>query len=60
MHWQEACLKSPNNKACRQTDDGRTIFRTWDGHAIIATRAGGEFREAFPAEIEGLLDWWPA
>jgi len=60
MHWIEACSKSSCKKAIRRDKkDGseRIMIRSFEDASISINN--GKFREAFPEEVEGYLDWKP-
>jgi len=58
MNWQEACRKSPFNRAYRDTEQGR-YFRDQDGFATFHGKAVSYVRMAEGGEIEGFNDWEP-
>ena len=57
MHWQEACLKSEDKKARRETKDGRVMIVHICGDCVISSRKGGYFEKCLPEKWFGYLDW---
>jgi hypothetical protein len=58
MTFQEACWKSPYQRAYRATDRGK-YFMEFHGAAIFVDKNFPFIREASPEEVEGFNDWQP-